>query len=53
MSWTETKMVPEEQLWLAVKDKGYHQEGPDCVADMVAAAVAGKVVAGTVRPKVI
>ena len=49
------KMVREEQLWLAVKDKGYHREGPDCVADTVAAAaaVAGKVVAGSVRPKVI
>ena len=51
-------VVPEEQLhhlWLVVKDKGYHQEGLDCIADTVAAAVAetGKVVAASVHPKVI
>ena len=30
--------VPEGQLhhlWLVVKDKGYHQEGLDCIADML------------------
>ena len=59
MNWTETTTAQEEQfhyLWLAVEDKGYHQEGPDRVADTVAAAVAvaGKAVAaGYVRPKVI
>ena len=58
MNWMEMTMVQEEQLhrlWLVVKDKGYHQEGLDHVADMVAAAVAeaGKVVAGSACPKVI
>ena len=46
-------MVREEQLWLAVKDKGYHQEGPDCVANTVTAAAGKVVVVGSVHPKVI
>jgi hypothetical protein len=58
MNWLMATVEEEQvhRLWLVVKDKGYHRERLDRVADMVAADPCNVVVAvklGFVRPKVI